>query len=285
MISCVITVSRRKPLAEKNAPSEVLKKGEGTRAEVGVVRDDHKLCPKVNLSMVEPLDWHLNTLISQISSVLNSNPLLKASARHDEAEDPASIPVFWVSKWVDYSDKYGLGYQLCDDSVGVLFNDQTRILLGPDGQSMQYIDKNETEEFHTITNYPEEHNKKVVLLNYFRSYMSEHLLKAGGEMGEREIEDGTRLPHMRHWFRTRSAIVLHLSNGIMQINFFSDHTKVIICPLMQAISYIDESKNFRTFKFSSIEKYGCSKDIHTRLKYAKTMAERLLSKLCPPSKS
>lgn len=52
----------------------------------------------------------------------------------DEAEDPASMPVFWVSKWVDYTDKYGLGYQLCDDSVGVLFNDYTRLLLGADGE-------------------------------------------------------------------------------------------------------------------------------------------------------
>lgn len=50
----------------------------------------------------------------------------------DEAEDPASMPVFWISKWVDYSDKYGLGYQLCDTSVGVLFNDSTRMLLGSD---------------------------------------------------------------------------------------------------------------------------------------------------------
>ncbi len=42
------------------------------------------------------------------------------------------MPVFWISKWVDYSDKYGLGYQLCDTSVGVLFNDSTRMLLGSD---------------------------------------------------------------------------------------------------------------------------------------------------------
>lgn len=27
----------------------------------------------------------------------------------EEAEDPACVPIFWVSKWVDYSDKYGLG--------------------------------------------------------------------------------------------------------------------------------------------------------------------------------
>ena len=52
----------------------------------------------------------------------------------DDAEDPACMPIFWVSKWVDYSDKYGLGYQLCDTSVGVLFNDSTRLLLGADGE-------------------------------------------------------------------------------------------------------------------------------------------------------
>lgn len=48
---------------------------------------------------------------------------------------------------------------------------------------------------------------------------------------------------------------------------------------MSAMSYIDESKNFRTYKLSMIEKYGCSKDICNRLKYAKTMCERLIAKL------
>ncbi len=54
-------------------------------------------------------------------------------------------------------------------------------------------------------------------MKYFGSYMSEHLLKAGGSAGERPVEEGVRLPHLRTWFRTRSAIVLHLSNGIMQV--------------------------------------------------------------------
>jgi len=50
-----------------------------------------------------------------------------------EIEDPASSPVYWVSRWVDYSDKYGLGYQLCDNSVGVLFNDNTKVILDAAG--------------------------------------------------------------------------------------------------------------------------------------------------------
>lgn len=47
----------------------------------------------------------------------------------EEALDPAAVPIYWVSRWVDYSDKYGLGYQLCDNSIGVLFNDCSRLLL------------------------------------------------------------------------------------------------------------------------------------------------------------
>ena len=44
-------------------------------------------------------------------------------------------------------------------------------------RSVQYIDRCATEEFHTLSRYPNELQKKITLLNYFRSYMSEHLLK------------------------------------------------------------------------------------------------------------
>ena len=43
-------------------------------------------------------------------------------------------PMYWVSKWVDYSDKYGFGYALCDESIGVVFNDLTKLLLLSDGR-------------------------------------------------------------------------------------------------------------------------------------------------------
>lgn len=41
-------------------------------------------------------------------------------------------PFIWVTKWVDYSNKYGFGYQLSDHSVGVLFNNGTHMSLLPD---------------------------------------------------------------------------------------------------------------------------------------------------------
>ena len=100
-------------------------------------------------------------------------------------------------------------------------------------RSMQYIDREGKEDFYGLSAYPDTLYKKVTLLKYFRSYMSEHLLKvnhslvvrikctgfpqAGASVGDRPVEEGVRLPHLRTWFRTRSAIVLHLSNGILQV--------------------------------------------------------------------
>ena len=52
-----------------------------------------------------------------------------AAAALDDARVKDTV---FISKWVDYSNKYGLGYQLTDGSVGVLFNDGTKMVLSPD---------------------------------------------------------------------------------------------------------------------------------------------------------
>ena len=62
-----------------------------------------------------------------------------------------------------------------------------------------------------------------------------------------------------------------------QINFFQDHTKIIVCPLMGAVTYIDEKRDFRTYRLKLIEKFGCSKELASRLRYARSMVERLTS--------
>ncbi|XP_033023208.1 serine/threonine-protein kinase PLK1 [Lacerta agilis] len=232
-----------------------------------------------------PVESHLADLLQQLTLVNGSKPAERAPIRQEEAEDPACIPIFWVSKWVDYSDKYGLGYQLCDNSVGVLYNDSTRLIMYNDGDSLQYIEQNGSESYFNTRSYPEAFTKKITLLSYFRNYMSEHLLKAGANITPREGDELARLPYMCHWFRTRSAIILHLSNGTVQINFFQDHTKVILCPLMAAVTYINEKREFRTYKLSLIEEFGCCKELASRLRYARTMVEKLMnSKLgipCP----
>ena len=106
-----------------------------------------------------------------------SAPILQASVNAmEESEDPASIPIYWISKWVDYSDKYGIGYHLCDYSNGVLFNDDTRLILTSNKENLQYIDSDGKEFLYTISDYPPTLKKKVTLLTCFTTYMQDNLL-------------------------------------------------------------------------------------------------------------
>lgn len=241
------------------------------------VKDEPAAREAVGRDAPEGPDCNLSDLLQQVNAFLATKPAERPLVRQEEAEDPACIPIFWISKWVDYSDKYGLGYQLCDNSVGVLFNDYTRLMMYTDGESLQYIDKANAESYISVRSYPAALTKKITLLKYFRSYMSEHLLKAGANVARRDGDELARLPYLSHWFRTKSAIVLHLSNGTVQINFFQDHAKLILCPLMGAVTYIDEKRVFRTFKMSLLEEFGCSKELGTKMRYAKQMVEKLLS--------
>merc|ERR1712107_744852 len=73
------------------------------------------------------------------------------------------------------------------------------------------------------------------------------------------------------------ALVMHLTNGTMQINFFKDHTKIILCPLLGAVTYIDETRKNRTFRFDLLERFGCSQELSTRLNYALDKVETMVS--------
>lgn len=47
----------------------------------------------------------------------------------------------WVSKWIDYSSKYGLGYLLSDNAAGVFFNDSTKIVVAQGDNMFYYYER------------------------------------------------------------------------------------------------------------------------------------------------
>lgn len=82
----------------------------------------------------------------------------------------------WVKQWVDYSSKYGLGYLLSNGSCGVFFNDSTKIIMDPSSTYFEYIerrpqDKQDLVNCYTMSEYPKELQKKVTLLQHFKSYL------------------------------------------------------------------------------------------------------------------
>lgn len=83
--------------------------------------------PKNNVEYKQDIE----NLYAQLTHLLNAKPKRFTTCLGDEMTDPAAQPLFWISKWVDYSDKYGFGYQLCDEGMGVMFNDTTKLIMLP----------------------------------------------------------------------------------------------------------------------------------------------------------
>lgn len=83
--------------------------------------------------------------------------------------------------------------------------------------NVHYIDRNGTEDYMTTDTFPQPMEKKMKLIIYFKRYMSEHLVKAGGDSARGVGDPFSRIPHLHTWFRTTCAVVMHLTNGSVQV--------------------------------------------------------------------
>uniref|UniRef100_A0A8B9TSU9 Serine/threonine-protein kinase PLK n=1 Tax=Anas platyrhynchos TaxID=8839 RepID=A0A8B9TSU9_ANAPL len=195
----------------------------------------------------------------------NRNPA--SLARHEQ--------FVWVSKWVDYSNKYGFGYQLSNRSIGVLFNNGTHMALSPNHKTVHYNQTNSKHFAFPASAVPEQLQGQMSVLRYFASYMEQHLMK-GGDLPS--IDDlGQPALLLLQWVKTDQALLMLFSSGTLQVNFYNDHTKVIISKPDHSclVTYINRERNSYTYKLGSIQEMGCSPELQQRLRYIlKLLQER-----------
>lgn len=212
------------------------------------------------------------------------SPPLDVGDLHDgqQQNSEAQLPKVFISKWIDYSNKYGLGYQLTNGCIGVYFNDSTSIIVAADEVHFEYLfwengsDRTTMHrKLYTIDSYPTELQKKVILMKHFRGYMQENLYKPP-MYSFTDLERTTNLDYLTKYLRTKYAVVFRLSNRVVQINFF-DHSKLVLSSEAEIVTYIDRDKNVRTMYLGEFMREKNS-EIVSRLKYAKNVLEQLLIK-------
>lgn len=128
------------------------------------------------------LDKQITQLLQNTKIIPNTRNKTISTDLMADSEDPKLSPIFWITKWVDYSDRYGLGYQLNDNSSCVLFNDDSRMLGIANSANIQFVDNTGVEHIFTRDYYPEAFKKKVTLLDYFHNYMLENLATVNGSL-------------------------------------------------------------------------------------------------------
>ncbi|KZS96268.1 Pkinase-domain-containing protein [Sistotremastrum niveocremeum HHB9708] len=173
------------------------------------------------------------------------------------ASDDVGLPdarVFIVS-WVDYCNKYGMGYALTDGSVGVHFNDSTSIVMSPDKMHVDYVSSRKgggsfVRKSYQLGNTPEELKNKIYLLKHFEKYMMDRLY---GEYAYvfKDTERTTGMDFVQKYLRMKQVIVFKLSHDVLQFNFY-DHSKLILSSDGLVVTHIDKHYNITRWTLSDI---------------------------------
>lgn len=215
-------------------------------------------------------------------------------------ETVSSDGVVWVTKWVDYSNKYGLGYMLSNGVVGVFFNDFTKIAMYVGGENFIYVPYNKNDvynsnaEFHSFSDFPASLQKKVTLLKYFSGYLSQEKEKDGQNNDQNDNNNNNNEPNHRSptvplnttpiydiifvkkWLRTKNAIVFRMSNKIVQVNFL-DHTKIILSAATHIVTYVNKKRVITSYPLATVMSSPAS-DLISRLKYTKDILSQIIIK-------
>ena len=217
-------------------------------------------------------DMFLDKAIVGLSQCLK---LMNTGLASDQTSSIKIAPVY-ISKWVDYSNKFGFGFQMFDGSVGVLFNDFTKIGTTPNYDMVEFTDmKGKTFGFpwDEQANQPfPELNHRVSLLRYYMQYMEDNLADSMNSLPGVEMirsVQKTTVPQLRRWGRREDYVAMETNTQLVQVNHMVDHVKVMVWTYSGGLMVtILGSGACHTFPLSS----PCPAFCRTRLQEMKELA-------------
>ncbi|KAI9008589.1 kinase-like domain-containing protein [Hyaloraphidium curvatum] len=252
--------------------------------------DDERQSPAKSPRPLRANSSTLSNMLGYMEACLDGSPagtqraFTTAGGRtvRDEAIDEEALrqPPVFVNKWIDYSHKYGLGYQLTNGCIGVFFNDSTTIILSGDTRHFEYISFDRphskgslSRSCHTLSDYPADLRKKVTLLCHFQNYINDNLSKHIPSYFQLDAERIQNLDFLTKYIRTKHAVLFRLSNRVLQVNFF-DHTKLVIYLEGKVISFVDQSRDMRTRTLAEFVEEG-EPSVMKRIHYVRDVLRTL----------
>ena len=140
----------------------------------------------------------------------------KLSPQNQSVTISKSQSDIFVKKWIDCSDKYGIGYLLSNGSYGVYFNDSSNVVMGQSSSKIYYIEKKSAEKKNEIAcydleHYPKEIEKKIKLFQYFQNYLNQK------QNTQNEEIDESNFVYLRFWVKKSKCLMFILSTKIIQV--------------------------------------------------------------------
>ena len=133
-------------------------------------------------------------------------------------------------------------------------------------------DKQDVVSSYTLTDYPKELQKKVTLLQHFRSY-----LEGDGKEVQIEEESDEKLSavYVKKWMKTKHAIMFRLSNKIVQVDF-TDKTEIILSSENKMVTYVNKKGERSNYPLATALE-SSNTEMAKRLKYTKEILTHMLN--------
>ncbi|XP_048353396.1 serine/threonine-protein kinase PLK2-like [Sphaerodactylus townsendi] len=217
-------------------------------------------------------EWNQGGIVDTVDRVLRTCLKRIPLAAQNPENQRRVGPVWMVTKWVDYSNKYGFGYLLSDRSTGVLLADGTHIALCPRRQHVGYCTEVQEAVSFPRREVPQSLTMKMGILHFFTQYMQQRLMEGGHQPADpaRSTDDDV---HLLHFAKSDEALLMLFSNGTLQVNFYHDRTKIVLN--QQAgeylLTFVDRQRRSTTFPMETLVQEGWTLPLRERMEYALRM--------------
>ena len=207
----------------------------------------------------------------------------------------------YVTKWVDYSSKYGLGYLLSNKFIGVYFNDCTKLIYNPKTSKISFVERKVSEKKDMMYTFglseaPKELGKKILIFQQFKKYFEEEnkekndkeksdkdkqkVKKKKTDKKEEEKKEEEKKEEkegdnafVRKWMKTNLAIIFRLSNKTIQV-VFKDHSEILLSN--DIVTYKDKNQGTRTYTID--EAINSSNfEMNKRIEYAQKIFTKIIN--------
>lgn len=115
----------------------------------------------------------------------------------------------------------------------------------------------------------------MTLLQHFKSYLESGNESNFAESSKSDASKDPSLIYVKKWMRTRHAIMLRLSNKVVQV-IFEDRTEIILSSETREVTYINKKKEHSTYPLSSALE-SPNVEMTKRLKYTKDILTHMLT--------
>ncbi|KAF1958019.1 kinase-like protein [Byssothecium circinans] len=197
------------------------------------------------------------TILARAEELRNNVLAALSSSRNDSSAlrnwHPPTDRLPFVSNWVDYSKKHGIGYILADDSIGIVINHTdekplTHTIVNHGYKYLKSTSDNPTQTtvpflFFTqaddgglekVTMAEADRKRNSILWGKFGRYMCKNLDEQAPTRARQQEE--LPITIVRYYQRVGNVSVWGFSNGCFQFNF-PDHTKLVLSADGKYISF------------------------------------------------